>query len=125
MSEAIKTAEELTEEAKDLIESLRVSAKESFSDGVSFKKAVRFVYESVSELIEFAEDATKEIKGLGSEKKKFVVETVRKLYKDINADIPWIPEPLESFIENLILENIVPPAIDWLVSKYNKYGVFN
>ena len=60
----------------------------------------------------------------GEEKHAFVVECLKEAYWEVDPNLPYIPEPLETIIENWTFKHVVPAAIDWLVAKSNEQGVF-
>ena len=67
--------------------------------------------------IEIAEQFT----GLGgAEKKEFALEVIKKAYREIDPDIPWIPAFIETPIENFLLNNLLPPLVDYLVGLTKK-----
>lgn len=81
---------------------------ECFTDGFQFSD----ILTAVRTAAEIAEQFT----GLpGDEKKDFVVEVIRKAYREVNPDVPWIPEPFETWVENYILDNLVPSVIELIV----------
>lgn len=49
-------------------------------------------------------------------KKDAIVGAIRQVYLAKNPDLPWIMEPFESFLENMLLDYIVPQLYDVLVS---------
>lgn len=80
-----------------------------FKDGFEFKD----ILVAVQTACEIAEG----FMGVpGPEKKKFVCEVVEKAYREVEPDIPWVPEPVETWVENYILKNLVPYAVDMLVN---------
>lgn len=86
---------------------------ECFSDGFEFHD----VLVAAGTAIEIAEQFT----GLdGKEKKEFVLEVVKKAYREIDPDLPWIPAFIETPIENFLLNNLLPPLIDYLVGLTKK-----
>lgn len=81
---------------------------ECFEDGFQFSDIVT----AVKTACEIAEQFT----GLpGDEKEKFVVEVIGKAYREVNPNVPWIPEPFETWIENYVLDNLVPSVVKLLV----------
>jgi len=82
---------------------------ESFRNGFSFGDILR----AVRVAMEIAES----IVGMpGPERKGFVVEVIRQAYRKVEPNIPWCPEPIETWIENYVLDNLVPAAIELLIS---------
>jgi len=80
-----------------------------------------FMYSIVSDLVELVEVSTEVVK---TNKKETVVAAFKYAYDEINPDLPWIPEPLESMIENWLFSAALPVFIDWLVALLNKKGIF-
>lgn len=81
---------------------------ECFKDGFQFSDIIT----AVRTASEIAEQFT----GLpGDEKKAFVVEVVKKAYKEVDPNLPWIPEPVETWVENYVLNNLVPSVIELIV----------
>ena len=86
---------------------------ECFEDGFQFGDLLT----AAGTAIEIAEQFT----GLpGGEKKAFVLEVIKKAYKEVDPDIPWIPSFVETPIENFILNNLLPPLVDYLVGLTKK-----
>jgi len=91
-------------------------------DGFTISEVAKFVFEAGTELVEAVED----VEGLtGAQKKEFVQITVKDIYKEVNPDIPWIPEPFETMLENILLDQSLDKFIDFIVKRYKKKGVFN
>ena len=81
---------------------------ECFKDGFQFSDIIT----AVKTACEIAEQFT----GLpGDEKRAFVVDVIGKAYREVNPNVPWIPEPFETWVENYVLDNLVPAVIDLLV----------
>jgi len=98
--------------AEDSVAAMK-AVVECFRDGFSFSD----VLTAAGTAIEIAETFT----GLsGEEKKAFVLEVIKKAYKEIDPDIPWIPGFIETPIENFLLDNLLPPLIDYLVGLTKK-----
>jgi hypothetical protein len=126
MEDVAKTADELVGVASDLIDEIKADANDTFQSKAKVSNILMFIYRNVSKLVEFSEEATGRISGLGSEKKQFVCETIRSIYKSVDPNIPWLIDPFESLLENFILDNVVPPFVDYIVSKvYNEHGIFD
>lgn len=60
----------------------------------------------------------------GAQKKELVVSTVRDIYRKVNPDIPWIPEPFETMIVDVVLDKVLNAFVDFLVAKYKEKGFF-
>lgn len=119
------TAEELVVAAEELIAKIKADAKNSFTGTKpTVGQIIKFVMDNVGICVEFAQEATKSISGLGEQKKKFVCDTIRTIYKEANPNLPYIPEPFETMLENFLLNHVVPVMIDWIVAKYKEKGIF-
>lgn len=115
------TPEQLAQGGSELINKL---ITEYPKDNKTVLAVVKYVYNSAIELIQFAEKITEGVSGIGSTKKAFVVASIRELYMKLNPDIPWIIEPFETMLENIVIDVALPPFIDVVVANFNKYGVF-
>lgn len=81
---------------------------ECFEDGFQFSD----ILTAVKTACEIAEQFT----GLpGDEKKAFVVDVIRKAYKEVDPDIPYLPNFIEGYVEDYILDNLVPAAIELII----------
>lgn len=58
----------------------------------------------------------------GDEKKDFVLEVIRQAYRKVDPDIPWLPGFVETPLENLLLDTLVPAALEFLID-FTKKGV--
>jgi len=114
----------LKDEGTELIQDLRDKYTTYLSEKRSLGNIFRFTLEAVRELIEFAEEATAGVRSVGKIKKEYVVDAVKALYKHVDPDIPWIPAIIEGWIENAVLDKVVPEMIDWVVEQYNRLGFF-
>lgn len=81
-----------------------------------------FTFEAGSKLVEVVEG----VQGVsGAQKKATVMSTVKDIYKRVNPDIPWIPEPFETMLEDIIIDKVLGAFIDFIVDKYKEQGIFN
>lgn len=81
---------------------------ECFKDGFQFSDIIT----AVKTACEIAEQFT----GLpGDEKKAFVVDVIGKAYREVDPDIPYLPNFIEGYVEDYILDNLVPAVINLLV----------
>ena len=97
-------AADVSAEAEALKASFKVKAK----DGLTLQEIIAFVSECVTVLIPRIEAAT----GDAAARKKVLTQVVRDIYWSINPDIPWIPEPLETMLENIAINIGVASAIE-------------
>lgn len=84
--------------------------------------AFKFIYSASNDLVELVETSQAIMK---ADKKETVVEAIKYAYTEINPDLPWIPEPFETQLENWILDSALPPFIDWMVNMFNEKGIFS
>lgn len=116
------TVLEIRNEIKGDVDNVMKSFEEYKKDGFTVSEVAKFVFEAGTELVEAVEN----VQGLtGAQKKEFVQTTVREIYKEVNPDIPWIPEPFETMLEDMMLDRSLDTFIDFIVKKYKKKGVFN
>jgi len=79
-------------------------------------KDKKFSFSDITLAVRTACEITECFAGLsGVEKKAFAVEVIGKAYREVDVDLPWIPEPFETWIEEVILKSLVPPLIDLIV----------
>lgn len=52
-----------------------------------------------------------------SEKRRLILSSLRRIYKRTNPDIPLMPEPIETFVESLLLQTALPAAYSWVVKR--------
>jgi len=102
----------MDEKIQELVDLYRELEK----DGWKKEEMIQFGLECISLLIPKAQLL---VDMSGAEKKKWVVEALQTAYFAVNPDIPWVPEPVETMIEKWavksVIEQIISPAIDWLV----------
>lgn len=80
-----------------------------FSDGFQFSD----ILTAVRVAVEIAETVTT-LDGPG--KKAFVVEVIEKAYREVDPDIPWVPNLIENYIEDYVLKNLVPAVIELIIN---------
>lgn len=100
------------------------SYKEFEKDGWTRPEMVRFGLDCIEILIPEAQQFNDMA---GKAKKQWVIDTLKNAYFLVNPDIPWVPEPIETAIERFtvprVIEQIISPAIDWLVEFMKKKGL--
>lgn len=70
----------------------------------------RFVVMGLSDLVIVVETL---IEAASTEdKKKLLTDAISYVYRKIDPNLPYIPEPIESRIEDFVLANLVPPLLD-------------
>lgn len=52
-----------------------------------------------------------------ADRRRLILSSLRRVYKRTNPDIPLLPEPIETFVENLVLQTALPAAYAWLVKR--------
>lgn len=83
------------------------------AEGWTLGEIVKFVLVCVYTLAR----AVEVIDVLDEEKKRFVMSVVTDMYYSSEVDIPWIMEPFESMLENLVLDHVLTSAVDILITK--------
>jgi len=115
--------EPIRKEVLELTEKWKASYAAQKPDGVvgTLLFIFSFLFSAMSDLIELVEISSDIVKAA---KKETVVSAIRYAYGQVNPDLPWIPEPFETKLENWILDSVIPTFINWLVDKFNEKGVF-
>lgn len=49
-----------------------------------------------------------------ADQKRLILSSLRRVYRRTNPDIPLLPEPIETFMESLLLQTALPAAYAWL-----------
>lgn len=116
-----KTVEEIKKEIKGDIDELVKTFERYREGGFQLAEIAKFSFEAGTKLVEAVEN----VQGIsGEQKKEVVVSSVKEIYKKVGPDIPYIPEPFETWMENLLLEKALSEFIDFIVSKYKEKGIF-
>jgi len=116
-----KTVEEIKKEIKGDIDELVKTFERYREGGFQVTEIAKFSFEAGTKLVEAVEN----VQGIsGEQKKEVVVSSVKEIYKKVGPDIPYIPEPFETWMENLLLEKALSEFIDFIVSKYKEKGIF-
>ncbi len=117
-----KTVEEIKKEIEVDINELVASFMKYKEGGFEFKEIAKFTFEAGSKLVEAVEN----VEGIsGPQKKEVVKSTIKEIYKKVNPDIPYIPEPFETWVEDVMLDKSLDAFIDFIVSKYKDKGIFD
>ena len=62
------------------------------------------------------EDVLQDLEGLsGPQKKQTVMIAVKDIYGHVNPDVPLIPEPFETWLEDFVLDKVLGVFIDHFV----------
>jgi len=116
-----KTVEEIKKEIKKDIDELMASFEKHKEEGFQLTEIAQFTFEAGTKLVEAVEN----VQGIsGEQKKEVVISTVKEIYQKVNPDIPLIPEPFETLIEDVMLDKALDVFIDFIVSKYKDKGIF-
>ncbi len=51
------------------------------------------------------------------EKRRLILAALRRIYKRHNPDIPLVPEPFETLLEHLLLQQVLPAVYDFVVKR--------
>jgi hypothetical protein len=116
-----KTVEDIKKEIKEDIEELVKRFERYKEGGFQVTEILKFTFEAGTKLVESVEN----VQGIsGEQKKEVVISTVKEIYKKVGPDIPYIPEPFETWMEDLLLEKALKEFIDFIVGKYKEKGIF-
>jgi len=116
-----KTVEDIKKEIREDIEELVKRFEKYKEGGFQVTEILKFTFEAGTKLVESVEN----VQGIsGEQKKEVVISTVKEIYKKVGPDIPYIPEPFETWMEDLLLEKALKEFIDFIVGKYKEKGIF-
>ena len=116
-----KSVEDVKAEISEDIDELIDLYSDLEEDGWQIPEIIRFTFQAGIRLIEAVEG----VQGIsGPEKKEVVVSTVKDIYTEVSPDIPLIPEPFETWLENFLLDRVLPGFIDFQVRR-KKEGTGN
>jgi hypothetical protein len=117
-----KTIEDVQMEIRKDIDALVASFMKYKAEGFGVTEIASFTFEAGSQLVEAVEG----VEGIsGEQKKTVVVSTVKDIYKKVNPDLPYIPEPFETILEDIMIDKGLNAFIDFIVNKYKTTGIFN
>jgi len=114
-----KSVEEVKAEIREDIDKLIDLHADLEEDGWKIPEIIRFTFQAGVRLI----DAVETIQGIsGEQKKEVVVSAIKDIYAEVSPDIPLIPEPFETWLEDFLLDRVLPAFIDFQVrrAKENK-----
>jgi hypothetical protein len=116
-----KAVGEIKREIKEDIDEL-VKKFETYKEGgFQVTEIAKFSFEAGTKLVEAVEN----VQGIsGEQKKEVVISTVKEIYKKVGPDIPYLPEPFETWMEDLLLDKALSEFIDFIVAKYKEKGIF-
>lgn len=83
-----------------------------------------FLFSAVDDIIKLVEESNTLLNAPSEVKQDIAIEGFQTAYREVNPDLPWIPEPFETKLENWILDSALPAFIKWAVGKYNENGTF-
>jgi len=92
--------------------------QETLGDGLQWSDVQDILGEIVPGLVEMIDDYT-ELEG--SDKKAFVVAAVTVIYKNFDPNIPWVPEPFETKLENWLVPKLAAGMVESAYKMYKKY----
>jgi hypothetical protein len=116
-----KTVDEIKKDMKKDIDELVKKFQRYGEGGFQVTEIAKFSFEAGTKLVEAVEN----IQGVpGPQKKEVVISSVKDIYKRVGPDIPVIPEPFETWMEDLLLEKALGEFIDFVVDKYKEKGIF-
>jgi hypothetical protein len=117
-----KTIAEVKGEIQRDIEIITASFAKHQEGGFQLTEMASFTFEVGSKLVEVVEG----VQGIsGAQKKEVVMSAVKDIYKKVNPDIPWIPEPFETMAEDIMIDKALGAFVDFIVDKYKDKGLFN
>jgi hypothetical protein len=117
-----KTLEDVQMEIHKDIDALVDSFLRKKDEGFQITEIASFAFEAGAQLVEAVEG----VEGIsGGQKKAVVVSTVKDIYRKVNPDIPYIPEPFETMLEDIMIDKALSAFIDFIVDKYKSKGIFN
>jgi hypothetical protein len=117
-----KTFEEVKGEIQQDIDILTASFAKHQEGGFQLTEIASFTFDVGSRLVEVVEG----VQGIsGAQKKEVVMSAVKDIYKKVNPDIPWIPEPFETLLEDIVIDKALSAFVDFIVEKYKDKGLFN
>jgi len=86
-----------------------IGRKADLDQGLEWKDVAGILGKLVPELMDVA-TTFKELEGQA--KREFVVDCLWVLYKTIDPNIPWIPEPMETKLERLVVTRLGEAAVE-------------
>jgi hypothetical protein len=117
-----KTNEEVKGEFQQDIDVITANFAKHQEGGFQLTEIASFTFEVGSRLVEAVEG----VQGVsGPQKKEVVLSAVKDIYKKVNPDIPWIPEPFETMMEDIMMDKALSAFVDFIVDKYKDKGLFN
>ena len=117
-----KTNEEVRGEIQQDIDVITANFAKHQEGGFQLTEIANFTFDVGSRLVEVVEG----VQGIsGPQKKEVVLSAVKDIYKKVNPDIPWIPEPFETMMEDIMMDKALSAFVDFIVDKYKDKGLFN
>jgi hypothetical protein len=101
----------------DLLEDLQ----DILGDGLQWRDVAPILGKVVPSLMELANSLEGKT---GEEKKQFVVDSVWTIYKFYDPDIPWLPEPIESMLEQAVITRLAEAAVEAVYAFGLKKGLW-
>lgn len=98
----------------DIVDDLTVEFKTLAKGGFTLNEILRFTFRAGMELVAIAT----EIDAMTiAAKKVAITQTLRDIYFKVNPDIPKIPEPFESWLEDIVFNRAVPILVEVLLEE--------
>jgi len=114
-----KSVEEIKAEIQENIDELINLYADLEDDGWQIPEIIHFTFQAGIKLIKAVDDV-QDVPG--EQKKEVVVSAVKDIYTEISPDIPIVPEPFETWLENFLLDSILPTFIDFQVRRAKEDG---
>ena len=89
--------------------------KEAKKDGWTFREIVTFILDCMDTLIDLGRKYTNDISEI--EIKDNIVNELKTVYNGVRVKVSWLPLWLQSGIEVFLLNNVLPPLVDWFWDK--------
>ena len=109
-----KTVDQIIDEVQSDIDELTHKFEDYVEGGLKIHEILIFLFQAgskLSELMDSLQDVT------GEQKKEVVMTVVRRVYEDKDPDIPWVPEPLETKLEEFFLDKVLGAFIEFIVRR--------
>ncbi len=106
--------DDLYDVISDKFQELMASLREKVTDGLSLGEIWTLIEKTIKALVKIANV----LEASGSQKKDLVLRLVQRVYDEVirPIDLPWVPNTLEPWIDQLIGQAVYPAA-DWLIDQ--------
>ena len=100
------------DEIQGHVDELVVQYEQFREGGFRVHEIIQFALQAGSRLVDVVQD----LEGLsGPQKKQTVMIAVKDIYGQVNPDVPLIPEPFETWLEDFVLDKVLGVFIDYFV----------